>query len=203
MLDKVGIKSYKYSVDTDVSYDNGFTVEEKPIDLSGHARLIVDIKDPKYNVDGIYVTDPTWDNFLEADYYNHALMSFDKTSMEKRYFKLTNEDLLLNCKSKKEYIDKVNLLLNLTERKSYIKDDKEALSNICNNIKSVLLNLYPDKYIALTKDLKEFEKEKCLMDNKEALEKEKQLFYELIDKAGDLFVKRYGKDIKIDTVIKY
>ena len=94
-----------------------------------------------------------------------------------------------------------NLLLNLTERKSYIKDDKEALSNICNNIKSVLLNLYPDKYIALTKDLKEFEKEKCLMDNKEALEKEKQLFYELIDKAGDLFVKRYGKDIKIDTVI--
>lgn len=202
LLNKVGIKSYEYDVDTDISYDRGFTLEEKPIDLSAHARLIVDIKDPKYNIDGFYVTDPTWDNYLERDYYSHALMSFDKTSQEIRYFKLTDEDLILNCKSKEEYIDKVNLLFDKLKRKSYIKTDEEALSLICKKIKDILLNLYPDKYVALTKDLKEFEEKKYLVVREEREKMEEKLSYEFIDKAGDFFIEKLGKDIKIDTLVE-
>ena len=201
LLNKVGIKSYKYGVAADISYDGGFTLEEKPIDLGGHARLIVDIKDPKYNIDGFYVTDPTGDNYLEQDYYNHSLMSFDKTSQEKRYFKLTDEDLLLNCKSKEEYIDKVNLLFDMQKRKSYIKTDEKALSHICKKIKDILLNLYPDKYVALTKDLKEFEEKKYSIVREEREKMEEKLSYELIDKAGDFFIEKLGKDIKIDTLV--
>lgn len=202
LLNKVGIKSYEYDVDTDISYDRGFTLEEKPIDLSAHARLIVDIKDPKYNIDGFYVTDPTWDNYLERDYYSHALMSFDKTSQEIRYFKLTDEDLILNCKSKEEYIDKVNLLFDKLKRKSYIKTDEEALSLICKKIKDILLNLYPDKYVALTKDLKEFEEKKYSIVREEREKMEEKLSYEFIDKAGDFFIEKLGKDIKIDTLVE-
>ena len=88
--------------------DDGFTLEEKSIDLAGHARVIVNINDPKYNISGVYVVDPTWDNDLENDYYNHALMSFDKTCNEKRMSNLSFEDLIMNVKSMDEFNNKAN-----------------------------------------------------------------------------------------------
>lgn len=120
---------------------------------------------------------------------------------KKRYFKLTDEDLLLNCKSKEEYIDKVNLLFDMQKRKSYIKTDEKALSHICKKIKDILLNLYPDKYVALTKDLKEFEEKKYSIVREEREKMEEKLSYELIDKAGNFFIEKLGKDIKIDTLV--
>lgn len=47
----------------------------------GHERCIVNIRDEKYGVFGMYISDPTWDSFKTQkngkyiDYYNHFLMT--------------------------------------------------------------------------------------------------------------------------------
>ena len=42
-----------YSVDADKENDGRR--------LNNHARMIIHLVDPKYNLDGIYMSDPTWD----------------------------------------------------------------------------------------------------------------------------------------------
>lgn len=127
LLKMVGINSYDYHVSADISYDNGFKLEDKTVDLVVHARLIVSINDPKYNINGFYVSDPTWDNDLEIDYYNHALMSFDKTSKGKRLFALSDEDLIKNVKNMNEFNSKVNYLLDRLKRNN--PNEKRAETN--------------------------------------------------------------------------
>lgn len=76
-----------------------------------HLRLYANIKDDKYGINGFYVSDPTWDNDLEVDYYNHLALTnkearleldfdisifdevfniFDVTSLDDLYLKLNN-----------------------------------------------------------------------------------------------------------------
>jgi hypothetical protein len=38
----------------------------------------VHLQDPKYGIDGYYLSDPTWDNEMNKDAYNHALMTQDE-----------------------------------------------------------------------------------------------------------------------------
>ena len=80
LLDKVGINANSVSVEVDTSYDKGFD-ENKPEEISvsfaGHQRVVVNIDDDKYNIHGLYMSDPTWDNNLDKDYLNHSLMLFD------------------------------------------------------------------------------------------------------------------------------
>ena len=70
----------------DTSYDDGFTIEEKEVEDSGHARCIVSMDDDKYNVHGLYVSDPTWDNQLDENRLNNVLMTFDKMDISRRMF---------------------------------------------------------------------------------------------------------------------
>lgn len=83
-----------------------------------HARVAYSMKDPKYNIDGYYIADPTWDNSEEQDYYNFvALTSKEMNYGNKLITSRINEiyynaDELLFSETEQEFIDKVKYILN-------------------------------------------------------------------------------------------
>lgn len=198
LLDRVNINSYYYNVYLDTSYDKGFTLDDIPVTLEGHARLIVNICDPKYNIDGFYVSDPTWDNNLEKDFYNHALISFDKTALENRFFYLSYEDLALNCKDINEYNNKINMLIDRkkdTLFKNFGSNERRenlALNTIINLIKDILMKLEPNMYKKLKEKYSELE----------IFSADKTSQYNFINEAGLFFIDKLGRDIPIETVIE-
>lgn len=57
---------------------------DKNSEFGGHSRMLVHMVDPKYNVDGIYMSDPTA-NLLEFDsFFDHMLMSHDELAYADR-----------------------------------------------------------------------------------------------------------------------
>lgn len=198
LLERLDIKTYHYNVSTDISYDEGFTLEEKEIELAGHARVIVKIDDPKYDINGVYVADPTWDNDLKDDYYNHALMSFDKTGMEKRMFRLSSEDLIMNVKNMEEFSYKVNFLIEHEKSSVFNKnlDEKSketnAIRSLVNTINSILISLFPEKYKELKKRYPNI-----LIDITDIKE-----INEFITNAGEIFISNLGKDVLVNKIIE-
>lgn len=198
LLERININSMYYSVIVDDSYDKGFTLEEKPVTINRHARVIFSICDPKYNIDGFYVSDPTWDNCLENDYYNHTIISFDKTSLAHNYLYLNELDLILNCKNINEYSNNINMLIDRKKDIVYgdYKLDKQkennAIKNVINIINRILKSLYPDKYVELNKKYDKL--------NKFIPDKTSQ--YNFINEAGLFFIDKLGRDIPIETVIE-
>lgn len=198
LLKRLDIPAYEYSVSTDTSYDNGFTLEEKQVELDGHARIILYINDPKYDISGFYVADPTWDNDLLDDYYNHALMSFDKTGQEKRLFELSREDIVMNVKSMEEFSSHVNFLLNRYKKNQFSsllnKDEKQketnAIKSLVDIINNILISLMPEKYLELKN------RYSTMMEHDDFDE-----VYNFITEAGEIFIDNLGKDVSVDTVI--
>lgn len=200
LLYRVGINSYYHSVCVDTSYDEGFTMEEKLVEKEGHARLIVNINDPKYNIHGFYKADPTWDNDLEFDYYNYALIGSKKNEVERRYFYLENIDFLLNSETFEDFATNINLILDrfqkiynmscesndsMSKTKSYVRVIKLILT--------LLKDLDSKKYIDLSRRYQEVSKE----NNNYNFDLANEFFTEV----GHYFVGHYGKDIPIDTII--
>ena len=197
LLNRLDMPSYSYSVATDISYDGGFTLEEKPIELADHARVIININDPKYNINGTYVVDPTWDNDLENDYYNHSLMSFDKTCDEKRLFRLSFEDLIMNVKDMDEFNNKANIFLNREKDSPFndaydtSKKDIIALKTLLHKIINILIYLFPDKYMKLKEqfpDILNYD-----VDFKTASD--------FITESAEIFINNLGKDVPISTIV--
>ena len=100
----------------------------------GHARLLVKMKDDKYGIDGLYVSDPTWDS-SDSSLYNHVLMTFDEIKREIKDEIPFNGYDFLNVKSKDEFYALAN---NPSARKKLkylsfdIREiDKENYEKIC------------------------------------------------------------------------
>ena len=120
LLNKLGIENSFFSVSIDTSYDKAYKGEEdiegisKVTDVGGHARRYVHIVDDKYGIDGFYIADPTWDNDLEHDFYNHLAMTDKEVSNTRRYLwldKYVGKELL-NVSSIEEFYQKINFLLD-------------------------------------------------------------------------------------------
>lgn len=117
LLHKLNIKSVETSPIIDSSY-YGVKINEvdfkevKIVRKSGHSRLYVYIKDEKYNIDGLYLSDPTWDNDLEYDYYNHMLFTDRKNDYTKPYQWL-DKNMLFNV----NYINEFNRNFDIVRRK--------------------------------------------------------------------------------------
>lgn len=122
LMNRVGIPNKNLSIGIDVSYDNGFTMEEKNLDITGHARNIIKLDDDKYGIHGYYVVDSTWDNVMDKDIYLNSLMTFNRKKEAKRLEKLTNEDLLLDFNGMDDFKEKINYFF------------KKELTSIFNNI---------------------------------------------------------------------
>ena len=78
--------------------------QENPT-ITNHARLFVHLKDEKYDIDGVYISDPTWDSMGEIK-YNHLLMTLEEIDCErdsKGIFDITfNPYDFLKVKTKEE-----------------------------------------------------------------------------------------------------
>lgn len=196
LLDKVGINANQISVKADTSYDNGFTVEEKTVEKAGHARVIVNIDDDKYNVHGIYMADPTWDNNLGNNLLNHSLMTFDKMQISDRMFwQNTSHDTILDIHNFKEFNEQVNFLIKRAfkeeKENSYKKDDYNHIllttyeTVILNMIKPLSCDPEINKYYDILKNCK--------------TEKD---YIDLLTKMGNYLVERINKPIKDSIILK-
>ena len=150
LLDRVNINSQELILDIDDSYIDGFTVESIPVTRVCHARLLVNIDDDKYNIHGIYIADPTWDNDLENDYLNHALMTIDRMQFSDYLF--WNEDLflILDVHSFSEFNQNINILFknyfneikSENERNDLGYSDSEIILMAYNNIVTLIRSVF-------------------------------------------------------------
>ena len=144
LLDKVEVPADYISVIADTSYDGGFDQNnptEKVVEQSGHARVIDNMDDDKYNIHGLYMSDPTWDNGLKKDYLNHALMTFDNMTIDKRMFFFTFYHPILSFHSFNEFSRQVNYLL-----KHKINEAVNSKYKIYDNMNEIVLAAY--KWVA-------------------------------------------------------
>ena len=161
LLSKLGISSSSYSVGVDTSYDKAYMKQEqvegveKSTERVGHDRRYVYIKDEKYGIDGFYVSDPTWDNNLERDLYNHLAMTDEEMTKLTRYNWISTYEYkeLFNIKSIEEFYQKINFYLSRKNSESleYIIDNllKYKLKKIDSNFYDQINKKYPyiEEYI--------------------------------------------------------
>lgn len=119
LLTKLGISNTSYSISVDTSYDNiqerDVTVSEQiPTNVGGHSRRMIYLKDEKYNLDGYYVSDPTWDNDLKKDLYNHMVMTHEEMTNTKRYnwFSIYGARELFSARTVEEFYEIAQFILS-------------------------------------------------------------------------------------------
>lgn len=122
-------------------------------DFVGHKRLLVNIKDDKYGIDGIYVSDPTWDNDIEKNLYTHALMTENDVSTSISTNKMNNNYLLFSATNIKEFYAMLNTLLDIKYRKRNENKDETK-----KNPEEINKENISDLYYTLNDFLEEFSK---------------------------------------------
>ena len=118
---KVGIKVSEVGVTIDRENSTKYKKDNRENDRIKveHSRCIVSIDDDIYDVHGLYMTDPTWDNELRENLFNHALMTFDKMQVSYDMFYYSFDEPILDIHNFKEFNEQINFLL-----KSIINEDR-------------------------------------------------------------------------------
>ncbi len=89
----------QYIADHDVfSEGEGTLKRDAFFKASNHARIMVHIKDDKYGVDALYMSDPTWDSLKEGEKigrkkFTHILMTYEECLRDKDKFPNGARDL--------------------------------------------------------------------------------------------------------------
>lgn len=208
LLDKVGIEAQIYNTSFDTSYDNGFTLEDKPLNFEGHSRLLVNLVDPKYNIDGFYISDPTWDNNDTYDLYGNMIMPFDYMQKSKELFKLEDIDYFLDVHSSQEFHQKIKILAHKiyeqkrknqedsnNPRQKYENDILETHYYIINLILNTIKNIDYDTYLQLY----EIWNEKLYNENN--FEIQINNFNNFINYISPYIVKKSNNEIDTKTII--
>lgn len=149
LLNKLGVPNMKLSISVDQSYDNVKKnvdyVDTKTItNKAGHARRYVHLVDEKYGLNGFYVSDPTWDNDLQNDYYNHSVMTDKESNMSSRY-QWTNKYDIFDINNINDYYDKVKNEFNKMNYKDfciYFKNIIEEVSKLDGEFYNKLKSKY-------------------------------------------------------------
>ena len=149
LLNKLGVPNMKLSISVDQSYDNvknnGDYVDTKTItNKAGHARRYVHLVDEKYGLNGFYVSDPTWDNDLQNDYYNHSVMTDKESNMSSRY-QWSNKYDIFDINNINDYYDKVKNEFNKMNYKDfciYFKNIIEEVSKLDGEFYNKLKSKY-------------------------------------------------------------
>ena len=176
LLEKLEIPSVDYSVGVDVGLDDikddTLVLPDKVVSSKDgkeyevltrrgdHARLEVHLVDPKYDIDGYFLADPTWDNDLEHDTYNYALMTHDEYIGIRRYNYLNHYgiDELFFVHSLEEFYDKINILLNKNKRQK----EGDIIHSLLNKFEKLDKEFYQElirKYNGLDRYNFDFTKE--------------------------------------------
>ena len=213
LLTKLGISAIEKSVMVGVHEEERY--------YAGHARVFVNLIDEKYGINGIYTSDPTWDNDLIEDYYNHSLMTTKEVDVENLKFGGFLEDsysttvidkvLLIESTTLDEFYKKINIIIN-KHINNYFKDNNKKVSS--EEIKEDNNNFY--KHI--TKDLLNFIKEIDIEKYNELINKYKEYinitkydknyneiikksFSNIIEELGDYFVSKMNNKVNGKTII--
>ena len=121
LLDKVGIKAFDIDVEyykdrekvntLDYARLTKEQIKAKEGNTAYHSRVLVRLVDPKYDIDGLFIADPTWDNELIHHYFNYSLLTPYEMSLESAKFYETDVSIL-NVSSSKEFFEKLKKLPN-------------------------------------------------------------------------------------------
>ena len=188
LLNKSGIKSIDRSVAIDISYDKENENEVISSKKGEHARRYVYINDPKYGIDGFYVTDPTWDNNLEKDLYNHLLLTGEEETNTRRYNFISPSIYssfteLMNIKSLEELYQKINFYLD--------RNPQRTLNDILKYFTKNLKKLVPDFIQSLEEKYPKMLKDYINWPN------EKEILYDI----GQYLITKVNKPISGETIM--
>lgn len=159
LLEKLGIPTMEKTVTVTTNKPNQELQNE--INLAGHSRVYSHIQDSKYKINGYYIADPTWDNNLEQDLYNHLALtdqefdySFRSSYIEPNSYK----DILFASENKHDFYKRLerlierNLSLKLSKSKRtpdsfyYKKTVYTSYLSTINDILNVIKVLDNKKY---------------------------------------------------------
>ncbi len=160
-----------------------------PQTFGHHSRLITYIDDPKYQINGIYFNDVTFDNDLIKNLYNHLLLTQREISSSNNKIKLSfNSTELLYADNIQEFYDKINYMLKHKNEEPNVladKDDEECLNIIISNLIDLLDHLDP-------KFINEIVSKYNISDNKP----------ELIFQLGSYIVKKVNNHIDEKNLLR-
>lgn len=120
LLNKLGINSKFLNLDV---------YSEKSTD--GHIRNYVYLKDDKYDIDGFYLSDATYDNDLIQDNYNHMLFT-DRKNESSLYLECLTEQILFNSNSMFEFNRNYDICM-----KRLNKNNNDLLKYLLNTIEKL------------------------------------------------------------------
>ena len=213
LLTKLGISAIEKSVMVGVHEEERY--------YAGHARVFVNLIDEKYGINGIYTSDPTWDNDLIEDYYNHSLMTTKEVNGENLKFEgflknpysttTIDKNLLIESTTLKEFYKKINIIIN-KHINNYFKENNKKIS--AEKIKEDT-NIF---YKSITKELLNFIKEIDIEKYNELAEKYKEYlnitkydnnynevikkgFSNIIEELGNYFISKMNNKIDGKTII--
>lgn len=159
MLDFYGIESFPFYI---------LMADKK----SAHERVLVKLDDDKYNIHGIYISDPTFGISDEQDILNYALMTFDETTMEYKNDQMNMLlDFVMNIHSIDEFIYKINVLKRhfnrlyidygdiISNRYSF-KNINNDYTTICEEILLIIKRFDYNYYLELVRKYPDFKDEK-------------------------------------------
>lgn len=157
---EVGLQPYKASTQLKKKYkekwkeidqqEKNKLIDEQrnfiPDSWGAHSRRIVHIVDEKYGINGLYFSDPTWDNDLENNSYNHLLMTSDEVLTSNKKFKFERSYYeLLYSSTVKEFNNKLNTILNrtkITQYNTYERELQFLIDQIFSTIKKLDIDFY-------------------------------------------------------------
>lgn len=188
LLNKSKVKNIYIGMDVDLSYDKKDEKEVVKINRGGHARRFVYINDPKYGIDGFYVADPTWDNDLKNDLYNHLLLTNEEETETRRYnflpTSVSNSSIeLMNIQSIEEFYQKINFYLDRNQE---------------SNLKKIISNLIDDMRKLDNNFIKKLEeKYPEIQKNSVPWPNEKEVLYEI----GEYLLTKVNKPVSGQTIM--
>ena len=205
------------SIGVDISYDNNESMGEIPVAYGGHARCMVSIDDDKYDVHGLYISDPTWDNKLTENRLNYALMTASKITTGNRMLFYDKNEPILDINTFEDFNNEVNYLLKefykeVKGSKSYaiydyatfeeqirMRQDKKFEEEMTNKV--LLLEAYKKVVKAILKPIScdnraidfYMRTEKC---------KNEEDFVNLLTDMGNYLLTRINQPISYETIIQ-
>ena len=186
LLQRIGIEASEYHTKIYEFIDNDL----KP--RGGHSRTIINLKDEKYNINGYFISDPTWDNHKNiGDTYHYALRPFDSMQNSTTAFELKNLDFILDIHNFEEFVQKINILLDKLTKNE--ENYELAILNAYHNIFNIIINFFKETDLFMYNNLIHYIK---INPNNRT-----KRFYELfLTEVGHYIVSKSNQDISITTI---
>ena len=200
LLTKLGIESTTYGVGVDVGFDSVSAQseynDEAESKYGGHSRVIVNLVDSKYGIDGIYQSDPTWDNVIGEDSYVYSLMTFGEAHLAKRYlYNDSSEYALLSSNTLDDFYKNIN---NYMDNLIYNKIDalklteEKAKNRVVTDLLYVLKKLDINYYRELLTKYSDIDKYDITLINK--------YFVDFLYDVGKYIVSKINNPIKLEQI---